>query len=251
MRRLFALVVVVALSSLVGCSANSDDRPTLAKGQAHSSPTTTTTLPPYISLIAEARVLYLEIFDAPDAPTSTRALGNPWFVNDDPKLPVKQVFLVKQKVDDWYEVYLPVRPNGTTGWVRGRDVTISQSAYRIVVELSAHRITVYNGESIFLRESVAVGKPSTPTPPGQYYTRVLLKAPDPNTVYGPYAYPLSGHSNVLTSFNGGDGELGIHGNDNEAALGQSVTAGCVRMSNDSITRLAPLIPLGSPVEILV
>ena len=63
-----------------------------------------------------------------------------------------------------------------------------------------------------IQEPVAVGKESTPTPTGTYYTRVLLKAPDPNTVYGPYAYGLSGHSEVLTEFNGGDAELGIHGN---------------------------------------
>jgi lipoprotein-anchoring transpeptidase ErfK/SrfK len=69
-------------------------------------------------------------------------------------------------------------------------------------------------------------------------------------VYGPYAYPLSGHSEVLTSFNGGDGELGIHGNNDESVLGQSVTAGCVRMKNASITMLASMLPLGTPVEIL-
>ncbi|MSO79360.1 MAG: murein L,D-transpeptidase [Acidimicrobiia bacterium] len=251
MRRLFALLVVVALGSLVGCSANQDDRPTLAKEPARNSPTTTSTLPSYISLVAEARVLLVQVFPEPDDTTTpSNSFGNPWFVNDDRRLPVKQVFLVKQAVDDWYEVYLPVRPNGTTGWIRSRDVTIIQSPYRIVVELSAHRITVYNGDSILLQESVAIGKPSTPTPPGTYYTRVLLKAPDPNTVYGPYAYPLSGHSDVLTSFNGGDGELGIHGNNDASVLGQSVTAGCIRMSNEGITSLAPLITLGSPVEIL-
>ena len=250
MRRLFVLLVVVALSSLAGCNTSADRRPTLKKGLARNSPTTTSTLPSYISLVAEARVLLVEVFDEPDDTTTpTHKLGNPWFVIDDKNLPVKQVFLVKQAVDNWYEVYLPVRPNGTTGWIRGRDATIVQSPYRIVVELFAHRITVYNGESILLQEAVAIGKPSTPTPTGTYYTRVLLKAPDPNTVYGPYAYPLSGHSNVLTSFNGGDGELGIHGNNDTAALGHSVTAGCIRMSNSGITRLAPLIPLGSPVEI--
>lgn len=249
MRRSLVVVVVVALVALVGCSPGSDDRPTLAKRPERVA-TTTTTLPPYISLIAQARVLLVAIFDSPDAPTPSSTLGNPWFVNDDPNLPVTQVFLVKQKVGDWYEVLLPVRPNGTTGWVRAGDVDIIQSPYRIVVELSAHRITVYNGESIMLQEPVAIGKPSTPTPPGTYYTRVLLQAPNPNTVYGPYAYPLSGHSDVLTSFNGGDGEIGIHGNNDASVLGQSVTAGCIRMSNDGISRLAPVVTLGSPVEFL-
>ena len=244
-RRILVFIIALAVSA-TACSG-SDDRPTLSSRPPGS--TTTSTLPAYISLVAQARVLLIDIFDAPDATEASMSLPNPWFVNDDETKPVNQVFLVKEQRDDWYEVYLPVRPNGTTGWVRARDVTISQTPYRIVVNLFIHQITVYNGESILLQESVAVGKSETPTPIGTYYLRVLLKAPDPNTVYGPYAYPLSGHSEVLTSFNGGDGELGIHGNNDESVLGESVTAGCVRMSNAGITRLAPMIPLGTPVEI--
>jgi lipoprotein-anchoring transpeptidase ErfK/SrfK len=33
-------------------------------------------------------------------------------------------------------------------------------------------------------------------------------------------------------------------------LGQSVSAGCIRISNESITRLAGILPLGTSVEIL-
>lgn len=247
MRRSSAIIVALAFA-LSACSTSEDSRPTLSadKGRA---PTTTTTVPPYISLVAEARVLVVGVFDFPGASTPSRSLGNPWYVNDEKDKPVKQVFLVKQQVDDWLEVYLPIRPNGTTGWIRAKDVNVSQTPYRILVELGKHQITVYNAGNVFLQEPVAVGKPETPTPPGTYYLRVLLKAPDPNTVYGPYAYPLSGHSDVLTSFNGGDGELGIHGNNDESVLGQSVTAGCVRMKNASITQLAPMLPLGTPVEI--
>ena len=57
-----------------------------------------------------------------------------------------------------------VRPNGTTGWVRARVVNIIESPYRIVVELSTHRITVWNGDAIMLQEPVAIGAPETPTP---------------------------------------------------------------------------------------
>ncbi len=246
-RRPLAVVAIVALVSLAGCGSSSDRQTSSSRPTA---PTTTSTLPPYIAEIAEANVLFLQVFDAPSTANETMVLSNPWFVNDDPTLPVSQLLLVKQKVRDFYEVLLPVRPNGTTGWVRARDVDIVLSPYRVIVELSAHRITVWNGDEIMIQEQVAVGAPETPTPTGTYYTRVLLKAPDPNTVYGPYAYPLSGHSDVLTSFNGGDGELGIHGNNDASALGKSVTAGCVRMSNDSITRMAPIVTLGSPVTIL-
>ena len=141
-------------------------------------------------------------------------------------------------------------PNGTTGWVRKSEVRLTPNRFRIEVSLSGHQITVYDGDTVMIQEPVAIGKESTPTPTGKYYTRVLLKAPDPNTVYGPYAYGLSGHSEVLTEFNGGDAELGIHGNNDASVLGQSVSAGCIRMSNESITRLAGILPLGTPIEIL-
>jgi lipoprotein-anchoring transpeptidase ErfK/SrfK len=143
-----------------------------------------------------------------------------------------------------------VRPNGTSGWLRASDVKLSNTRYHITVELAAHRITAYEGESVILQEPAAIGKPSTPTPPGKYYIRVLLRSPSPDSVYGPYAYGLSAHSDVLTSFSGGDGEVGIHGNNDASVLGQSVSSGCVRMSNDGITRLTQILPLGTPVEIV-
>jgi len=248
----FALVTCLALA-LVACSGGSN-RPSLESRSARtttSTSTTSTTLPSYASLIAEAVVKTVRVFDTPqETLLPAQQLPNPWFVNDDPNLPVTQVFLVTDQTKGWFQVLLPIRPNGSKGWVRAKDVRIVQNRYRIKVELGAHRITVYDADTVMLQEPVAIGTPSTPTPPGTYYLRVLLKAPNPNTVYGPYAYPLSGHSDVLTSFNGGDGELGIHGNDDASVLGQSVTHGCIRMSNDGITRLAGILPLGTPVEIV-
>jgi lipoprotein-anchoring transpeptidase ErfK/SrfK len=96
---------------------------------------------------------------------------------------------------------------------------------------------------------VAVGAADTPTPTGNYYLYVLLQSPDPGGPYGPYAYGLSSHSDALATFAGGDAEIGIHGNDDASALGQSVSHGCVRMDNAGITELAKQLPLGTPVDI--
>ncbi len=48
----------------------------------------------------------------------------------------------------------------------------------------------------------------------------------------------------------GDGYL-IHGvhEGNEDSIGQAVSHGCVRMSNDDLTRLYDIVPVGTPVEI--
>lgn len=242
-----ALVVASALA-VTACGVGDDARPRLL-GKRQSVATSTTTPPAYASQIASPVGSEVAVHAAPDDASPAEMYPNPWPLDDDPAHVVPQVFLVVDQQGPWVEVLLPVRPNGTTGWVRARDVRLTQNTFRITVELGAHRITVYDGDTVMLQEPIAVGKPETPTPVGTYYLRVLLQAPNPNTVYGPYAYGLSGHSDVLTTFNGGDGELGIHGNNDASVLGTDASAGCVRMSNDGITRLAGILPLGTPVEI--
>ena len=115
--------------------------------------------------------------------------------------------------------------------------------------LAAHQITVYDTNTVLYQGPVAVGAPATPTPTGRYFTRVLMKAPDPTTVYGPYAFGLSGFSPVLQTFEGSDAEVGIHGNNDASVLGQSISHGCVRMDNAEIAKLATVLPLGTPVQI--
>ena len=224
--------------------------PTSPTTTSTSRPTTTTTLPHEPTLIATANVAEIDVFDTPEATEPSKTFDNPWFVNDDPALPVPLVFSVQEQRDDgWLEVLLPTRPNGSTGWVRQDDVVLSTTDYRITIELGAHRLRVFELDDLVLEDKVAVGAPATPTPTGNYYVVALLQAPNPNTVYGPYAYGLSGHSDVLETFAGGDAEIGIHGNNDPLVLGTDVTHGCVRMSNDAITQLAALLPLGTPVTI--
>jgi lipoprotein-anchoring transpeptidase ErfK/SrfK len=247
-RHRLAVVATVVALLLAACGGGSDDRPTLGAKESND-PATTTTVPAYTSFTAVPLGSEVAVHQQPDEASESEAYPNPWQLDDNPEHTVPQVLLVTEQQDDWAQVLLPVRPNGTTGWVKKSDVRLTPNRFRIEVALGAHQITVYDGDSVMIQEPIAVGKESTPTPTGKYYTRVLLKAPDPNTVYGPYAYGLSGHSEVLTEFNGGDAELGIHGNNDASVLGQSVSAGCIRMSNESITRLAGILPLGTPVTI--
>lgn len=240
-RRLGLLVVAVAL--VAAACGSGGGRPSLV---GKSTPTPT---PPGVALVARVSVPNLQVFAAPGAPKPTQTFANPWLLNNDPKYPVPLVMLVEARQGPWTEVLLPSRPNGSTGWVHTRDVTVQQDPYRISVALAAHRLTVLDGTGTLLTDTIAVGAAGTPTPTGTYYIRVLLKAPDPTTVYGPYAYGLSGHSAVLNTFDGSDAELGIHGNNDASVLGTDVSHGCIRMSNDKITRLASILPLGTPVQI--
>lgn len=199
---------------------------------------------PFLSLVAEAKVAEVGIYDQPGAAKPARALEHPTNVG------APLIFLVREQRGQWLNVLLPVRPNGTTGWILADQVTLFGHRYRIVVELKEHRIRVFHGEDTLLNASVAIGKKDTPTPGGVYYIKELLRPPDPNSVYGSYAYGLSGFSNILESFNGGEGVIGIHGTNDPSVIGRDVSSGCIRMTNEDIEGLVPILPLGTPVSIV-
>ncbi|WP_160295416.1 L,D-transpeptidase [Demequina aurantiaca] len=161
------------------------------------------------------------------------------------------VFLVKRVTDGWLEVWLPTRPNGATGWIHTDDVTLADTRYWIDVDLQDFELKVYDDEDMVFQTAIGVGQDELPTPGGTYYIRELLQPPNPDGVYGPFAYGLSGYSPVLDSFNGGDAVIGIHGTDDPSSIGNTVSHGCIRMPNDSITEIVTKVglPLGTPVFI--
>jgi lipoprotein-anchoring transpeptidase ErfK/SrfK len=146
-------------------------------------------------------------------------------------------------------VYLPNRPNQSQGWIRIAAVTESSDEYLVRVQLGEHHLTVYKDARVILTTPVGVGQSVLPTPTGTYYVVELLKQPDPEGAYGPFAFGLSAYSDVLQSFGGGPGQIGIHGTDDPAAIGSNVSHGCVRVPNAVITELAAMLPLGTPVII--
>jgi len=90
-----------------------------------------------------------------------------------------RLFLVKERRDGWLHVLLPVRPNGSRGWIGESDVTLGSHDYRVRIELGAHRVTVWKGTEVILEQPVGVGRANAPTPSGEYYITELLRPPDP------------------------------------------------------------------------
>lgn len=159
------------------------------------------------------------------------------------------MFLVRARRAGWEQVYLPVRPDGSTGWIRDRDLTLAWNPYTVRVQLGEHRLVVRKDGGVVARFPAAVGRSVLPTPKGRYYIVELLKQPDPNGLYGPYAFGTSAFSHVLYSFGGGPGQIGIHGTNEQYSIGHSVSHGCIRIPNRDIVRLAHILPLGTPVVI--
>ncbi len=153
---------------------------------------------------------------------------------------------------DRYRVLLPTRPNGSFGWIRVDDVDLASHNFAIRTDLDAFRLEVLDHDEVVFTTLTGVARANAPTPRGRYYTTEIIRPAVPDSVYGAFAYGLSGYSETFTSFNGGPGQLGLHGTNDPDTLGTNVSAGCIRMHNDDITRLVEEIklPVGVPVEVI-
>lgn len=232
-----------AATPAAGAAARPHDvRPAAATRLVEPAPPARAT-PPGTSYAVTARPPAMPVYDAPGGHV-VRTLGNPGLLG------APLTFLQLERRPGWLKVSLPVRPNGSTGWVRADQVTVRAVPWRVVIDQSAHTLRLYREDRLVRTYPVGVGKGSTPTPVGTFYLQVLVATGSPDGAYGPYAFGLSGFSDVLTSFNGGDGVIGLHGTNEPDSVGRDVSHGCLRMRNADITELAGLLPLGTPVQIL-
>ncbi len=172
-----------------------------------------------------------------------------WNFEDVTEYGSKTVFLIKEVDGDWYNIYLPIRPNGTTGWVHVDQVEIRTVSLHVMVDQSEKLLTVFDGDEVLLTTSVAVGTNENPSPNGYFYITDKLLTGDPSGAYGPVAFGISGFSDTLSSFAGGPGQIGIHGTNNPDSIGTAASHGCIRVNNDVILDLSDLLPLGTPVTI--
>ena len=147
----------------------------------------------------------------------------------------------------WYQVRLPIRPNGSLGWVRGDEVQARDLRERIVVDLSTHRLRRIAAGDTIETFSIGTGATITPTPPGRFFVWAHVSTGEPHGPYGIYALGLSGFSDVITDWVGG-GRLAIHGTDDPSDRGVDVSHGCVRVFNPQMRQLRD-VPLGTPVWI--
>lgn len=157
--------------------------------------------------------------------------------------------VVGQPESGWVEVMLPIRPNGSTGWVAVDDVSLYVVDGEIVVDLSDRMLT-YSVDGVeVLTTEVGVGSDHNRTPIGQFFVTDNVTLADPNSPWGPHALGLSARSETITEFNGGDGIIGIHGTNNPGSIGGDISLGCVRLPNDMIAALHEMVPLGTRVVV--
>lgn len=154
----------------------------------------------------------------------------------------------------WLRVRLPGRALNharppQVGWISAANTLLSSTPWHIVVDVQARRVRVYRDGRQLRSYAAIVGKPSTPTPKGEYFVEenVRLAA---DLTGAPFALAISARSNVLQEFAGGPGQIALHGLGNIGGrLGSAVSHGCVRLADGDVTWLAARIQPGVPVTI--
>jgi lipoprotein-anchoring transpeptidase ErfK/SrfK len=116
-----------------------------------------------------------------------------------------------------------------------------------VVNLAERRLKVVRGGEIAGEYEVAVGKPETPTPTGEF--RISVKQLHPGPPTGVFGARWMEFYRVTTS----DGVVrlyGIHGTNAPQKIGEAVTHGCIRLSNHDVKEVYREAYIGEPVKIV-
>lgn len=191
-----------------------------------------------------------EALPTPEAPIVGRTANSlGWeFTNPGPFDPPQPLtMLVHERRRDWARVDVPVRPNGTQGYIRLADVEISRTQYRIEIRLEERTLRAIFDSEVIVETDVVVGADRTPTPTGTFYVTDIV--PQTSAFFGPVALALDSYSEAIDEFDGGVPVIALHGTNRPELVGQAVSNGCIRVPNEIMTLLAETVPQGAPVLI--
>lgn len=222
----------------------------LVASHGASAAPATTPAPPTTKVAWVARVLVpVTARAAPRMSAGARAVVQPVapFAKGPTVLLVKRTTVVDGR--RWLDVLLPKRPNGLRGWIPADVVRLRTTRLRIVIDLSERRLRLLRGGRRIHAAPVAIGKAGTPTPVGRFAIAELVRTGVPGAFLGPVVFPLTGYSETLNEFAGGNGRVAIHGTSLPELIGTRASHGCIRLRNRDVVRLSRIVRPGTPVLI--
>ncbi len=173
-----------------------------------------------------------------------------------------------QSANPHVHVWLPGQ--GTRVVIPGRYILPPVPRQGIVINLPAHRLFYFpkvgrHDRPIVITYPAGTGIKGFVTPVG--LTRIIRKVPHPVWIPTrhilefhareghpiPRIYP-AGPNNLIGQWalepSHSGGEIYIHGTNNPVAIGMSVSHGCVRLYPEDIAALFPIVPVGTPVDVV-
>lgn len=119
---------------------------------------------------------------------------------------------------------------------------------QIIVSIPDRKLALVEDGEVKKIYPVAVGKPTTPSPAGEFEIATRLSNP---TYYHPGKVIGPGTSNPLgTRWIGLNQKgYGIHGTNEPKSIGKAASHGCIRMAKNDLEELFTLVRVGDQVQI--
>tara|TARA_B100000686_G_C16694429_1_gene919630 strand:- start:608 stop:1390 length:783 start_codon:yes stop_codon:yes gene_type:complete len=200
---------------------------------------------PFVVVSVAAHLEYLKVFEDPNDTKEKWLLSNPG-----PGTEVRSLLLLERhpSLPNWLHVSVPVRPNGSTGWVHIDDVLMVEHRSRIIVDLFNSRIEAWQDGELITEGQISTGSAKTPTPAGSFYITEITEFSrlegDSDWLIGTSAY-----SEVLETTEKGEPAIAILSITESESLGDQNSSGCITVSLDVLSQLIQL-PIGTPIQIL-
>lgn len=126
----------------------------------------------------------------------------------------------------------------TGQWLPAAAERYDLESMTIVIDTNRCRLMLFSGRKLVFSRPVAVGKPETPTPVGNW--RIKRKAMNWGNGFGTRWLGLTVPWGIY----------GIHGTNKPYSIGGYESHGCIRMFNRDVEKLYPLVQAGTPVVIV-
>jgi hypothetical protein len=125
----------------------------------------------------------------------------------------------------------------------------TQSARLIVVSLEDRKLALVENGQVAKVYTVAVGKPSTPSPAGEF--TIERRVMNPTYHHDGRTVPPGPHNPVGDRWMGlSKTGYGIHGTNEPNSIGKAASHGCIRMGKADIEDLYSRVEVGDQVEIV-
>jgi lipoprotein-anchoring transpeptidase ErfK/SrfK len=119
----------------------------------------------------------------------------------------------------------------------------------IVVSLEDHKLALIEDGQLKKVYSVAVGKPSTPSPTGTF--TIERRAANPTYHHNGKTVPPGPNNPVGTRWMGlSKHGYGIHGTNEPNSIGRAASHGCIRMARTDLEEFYALVAEGDTVELI-
>jgi lipoprotein-anchoring transpeptidase ErfK/SrfK len=119
----------------------------------------------------------------------------------------------------------------------------------IVVSLEDHKLALVEDGKVKKIYSVAVGKPSTPSPVGTF--TIAHRVMNPTYSHDGRVVPPGPNNPVGTRWMGlSIPGYGIHGTNVPSSIGKAASHGCIRMAKRDLEELYPMVEVGDTVELI-